>query len=109
MFQHGSKSVRLRDNGYAAGAGSDNSGVRLKMPDREVGRVIKHSVGNGDEGRLYRGADPSCPDAVRGHTWLRRLDSEPRADDSGTVSMLFEFERQACVDIYSVMIAPALN
>ena len=31
------------------------------------------------------------------------------ANDMGTVSMLFEFERQACVDIYSVMIAAGLE
>ena len=31
------------------------------------------------------------------------------ANDTGTVSMLFEFERQACVDIYSVMIAAGLE
>ena len=31
------------------------------------------------------------------------------ADDTGTVSMLFEFERQACVDIYSLMIAAGLE
>jgi hypothetical protein len=31
------------------------------------------------------------------------------ANDSGTVTMLFEFERQACVDIYSVMIAAGLE
>jgi len=31
------------------------------------------------------------------------------ANDSGTISMLFEFERQACVDIYSVMIAAGLE
>lgn len=31
------------------------------------------------------------------------------ANDSGTISMLFEFERQACVDIYSVMIASGLE
>ncbi|MGD0940658.1 MAG: hypothetical protein ABR905_13220 [Terracidiphilus sp.] len=31
------------------------------------------------------------------------------ANDSGTVTMLFEFERQACVDIYSVMIASGLE
>ena len=31
------------------------------------------------------------------------------ANDCGTVSMLFEFERQACVDIYSVMIAAGLE
>jgi hypothetical protein len=31
------------------------------------------------------------------------------ADDMGKVSMLFEFERQACVDIYSVLIAAGLE
>ena len=31
------------------------------------------------------------------------------ANDTGTVSMLFEFERQACVDIYSLMIAAGLE
>ena len=31
------------------------------------------------------------------------------ANDTGTVSMLFEFERQACVDIYSILIAAGLD
>ena len=31
------------------------------------------------------------------------------ANDTGTVTLLFEFERQACVDIYSVMIAAGLE
>jgi hypothetical protein len=31
------------------------------------------------------------------------------ASDSGTVNMLFEFERQACVDIYSVLIAAGIE
>jgi hypothetical protein len=31
------------------------------------------------------------------------------ANDSGTVSMLFEFERQVCVDIYSVLIAAGID
>ncbi|HUD76022.1 MAG TPA: hypothetical protein VMQ76_13200 [Terracidiphilus sp.] len=31
------------------------------------------------------------------------------ASDTGTVNMLFEFERQACVEIYSVMIAAGLE
>lgn len=31
------------------------------------------------------------------------------ANDTGRVNMLFEFERQACVDIYSVMIAAGLE
>jgi hypothetical protein len=31
------------------------------------------------------------------------------ANDNGTVTMLFEFERHACVDIYSLMIAAGLE
>jgi hypothetical protein len=31
------------------------------------------------------------------------------ADDTGTINMLFEFERQACVDIYSVLVASGLE
>jgi hypothetical protein len=31
------------------------------------------------------------------------------ANDIGTVSMLFEFERQACVEIYSILIAAGLE
>jgi len=31
------------------------------------------------------------------------------ANDTGTVSMLFEFERQACVEIYSLLIASGIE
>jgi hypothetical protein len=31
------------------------------------------------------------------------------ASDAGTVSMLFEFERQACVEIYSLLIAAGVE
>lgn len=31
------------------------------------------------------------------------------ANDAGTVTMLFEFERQACVDIYSVLVGAGLE
>jgi hypothetical protein len=31
------------------------------------------------------------------------------ANDTGKVSMLFEFERQDCIDIYSVMVAAGLE
>jgi hypothetical protein len=31
------------------------------------------------------------------------------ANDTGTVNMLFEFERHACIDIYSVLIAAGLE
>ena len=30
------------------------------------------------------------------------------ANDTGTINMLFEFERQVCVDVYSVLIAAGL-
>ncbi|HVU44807.1 MAG TPA: hypothetical protein VHD85_01700 [Terracidiphilus sp.] len=31
------------------------------------------------------------------------------ANDSGTINMLFEFERQACIDIYSVLIGAGIE
>ena len=31
------------------------------------------------------------------------------ANDTGTINMLFEFERQACVDIYSLLVAAGLE
>lgn len=31
------------------------------------------------------------------------------ADDSGTINMLFEFERQCCIDVYSTLIAVGLE
>ena len=31
------------------------------------------------------------------------------ASDTGAVSMLFEFERQACIDIYSILIAAGVE
>ena len=31
------------------------------------------------------------------------------ANDTGTVNMLFEFERQSCVDVYSILIAAGLE
>ena len=31
------------------------------------------------------------------------------ANDTGTVNMLFEFERQQCVDIYSILVAAGLE
>ena len=31
------------------------------------------------------------------------------ANDTGTINMLFEFERQSCVDIYSVLVAAGVE
>jgi len=45
----------------------------------------------------------------RRHSRLRWLGAEPGANDTGMINMLFEFERQACVDIYSLLIATGLE
>ena len=102
------KAVRLRNSRDAADRGSDKAAVRLKMPELMQGND-EHSLGDADEGcfaeepaRLVQtltGAILGCGGWV-----LSR-----GANDTGTMNMLFEFERQACVDIYSVLIAAGLE
>jgi len=109
MFHHRSKPVRLRDSGYALQPLSDKSGVRLTMPIHDAGRTMSipwamemKAISIEEPSRLVQnltGAILGCGGWV-----LSR-----GANDSGTVSMLFEFERQACVDIYSVLIAVGLE
>lgn len=79
------------------------------MPDREAGRAMTipwalemKAISIEEPSRLVQnltGAILGCGGWV-----LSR-----GANDSGTVSMLFEFERRACVDIYSVLIAAGLE
>ena len=109
MFHHRSKPVRLRDSGYALQPLSDKSGVRLTMPIHDAGRTMSipwamemKAISIEEPSRLVQnltGAILGCGGWV-----LSR-----GANDSGTVSMLFEFERQACVEIYSVLIAAGLE
>jgi hypothetical protein len=90
-------------------ARSDKASVRLMAPTREAARAISipwalqmKAVSVEEPSRLVQaltGAILGCGGWV-----LSR-----GASDTGTVSMLFEFERQACVDIYSVMIAAGLE
>jgi hypothetical protein len=90
-------------------ARSDKTNVRLIAPTREAARTISipwalqmKAVSVEEPSRLVQvltGAILGCGGWV-----LSR-----GASDTGTVSMLFEFERQACVDIYSVMIAAGLE
>jgi hypothetical protein len=101
--------VRLLNSGYALHPHSDNAGVRLTMPDSDAGLPMgvpwamqMKAVAVEEPARLVHtlsGAILGCGGWV-----LSR-----GANDTGTVNMLFEFERQACVDIYSVLIAAGVE
>ena len=79
------------------------------MPDSSEGRLISipwamrmTAISMEEPGRLVKsltGAILACGGWV-----LSR-----GANDVGEVSMLFEFERQACVEIYSILIAAGLE
>ena len=109
MFQSRARAVRLlhiRDGGVA---GSDKTGVRLTMLGFNGGQSTSvpwalqmKAVSIEEPTHLVKtltGAILGCGGWV-----LSR-----GANDTGTVNMLFEFERQACVDIYSVLIAAGID
>jgi hypothetical protein len=109
LFESRSCAVRLLNTRDAAAPGSDKANVRLTMPDHNAGQAMSipwamqmKAISIEEPSRLVQtltGAILGCGGWV-----LSR-----GANDCGTVSMLFEFERQACVDIYSVMIAAGLE
>jgi len=88
---------------------SDKANVRLTVPSHDAGAIISipwamqmKAVSIEEPSRLVQtltGAILACGGWV-----LSR-----GANDTGTVNMLFEFERQACVDIYSILIASGLE
>lgn len=102
-------SVRLRHSHQAVLSGSDKADVRVKVPTHDAARTIgvpwamqMRAVSAEEPSRLVQtltGAILGCGGWV-----LSR-----GANDTGMVNMLFEFERQACVDIYSVMIAAGVE
>jgi hypothetical protein len=101
--------VLLLHSGYASRTASDRKLVRLKMKGDSAGKAMNipwamqmKAVSIEDPGRLIRtlsGAILGCGGWV-----LSR-----GANDTGTINMLFEFERQDCVDIYSILIAAGLE
>jgi len=115
MFQSRSSTVRLLHIRYVVGFRSDKANVRRMMP--EYSAIPEFSTAQSmsipwalqmkaisveEPGRLVQiltGAILGCGGWV-----LSR-----GANDTGTVNMLFEFERQACVDIYSLLIAAGLE
>lgn len=109
MFQRRAKAVQLRNNRYPARRISDKTVVRLLMHERDERRaraipwaLQMRALSTEEPSRIVQtltGAILGCGGWV-----LSR-----GANDTGMVSMLFEFERQACVDIYSVLIAAGLE
>ena len=109
MFQRQPIPVRLLNNHQAAGLRSDKTGMRINWAERGAERnaaipwaMEMKAVSVEEPSRLVMtltGGILGCGGWV-----LSR-----GASDSGTVSLLFEFERQACLDIYSVLIASGLE
>jgi len=83
--------------------------MRITMPEYDAGQAMSvpwalqmKAISIEEPGRLVQtltGAILGCGGWV-----LSR-----GADDTGTVTMLFEFQRQACMDIYSLLIAAGLE
>src|SRR5208282_3428461 len=104
-----SRGVRVRDSFEAAPSVSDKRTVRNQMPDQCGNQTSSipwalqmKAVSTEEPSRLVQcltGAILGCGGWV-----LSR-----GANDTGMVNMLFEFERQACVDIYSILIAAGLE
>jgi hypothetical protein len=109
LCQRRSYGVRVRDSFDAAPAITDESIVRNQMPDQCGSQTSSipwamqmRAVSTEEPSRLVQcltGAILGCGGWV-----LSR-----GANDTGMVNMLFEFERQACVDIYSVLIAAGVE
>ena len=109
MSESRSKAVSLRNNGDAAGRGSDKADVRLTVPTLDATQTMMipwalqmKAISIEEPSRLVQtltGAILGCGGWV-----LSR-----GANDTGTGSMLFEFERQACMDIYSLLIGAGLE
>ncbi len=101
--------MRVQHMRDALMTGSDNAGVRLTMREFNGGQATSipwamqmKAVSIEEPSHLVKtltGAILACGGWV-----LSR-----GANDTGTVNMLFEFERQVCVDIYSVLIAAGID
>ena len=109
MCQSGSHSVQLLHIRQGPGHVSDKENVRQAIPLRDMEQTSAipwamqmRAVSMEEPSRLVQtltGAILGCGGWV-----LSR-----GANESGGVNMLFEFERQTCVDIYSVLIAVGLD
>ncbi len=101
--------VRLRNTTHPLQSDTDKRHVKMKMQETSRRQALSipwalqmKAVSTEDPSRLVQtltGAILGCGGWV-----LSR-----GANDTGRVNMLFEFERQACVDIYTILIAAGLE
>jgi hypothetical protein len=101
--------VQVRDRFDAAPAATDKTTVRSQMTDQSGVQICSSpwamqmkAVSIEEPSRLVQrltGAIHGCGGWV-----LSR-----GTNDTGMISMLFEFERQACVDIYSILVGAGLE
>jgi hypothetical protein len=109
MCQRRSSAVRLRNRFHPPAPDSDKQQVKLKTPEPNPRQTLSipwalqmKAVSIEEPSRLVQlltGALLGCGGWV-----LSR-----GANDSGRVNMLFEFERQACVDIYTLLVASGVE
>jgi hypothetical protein len=103
------KRVRVRDSFDAVPAVTDKNVVRSQMPDQ--GRVQMCSIPWAMQMKAVSTEEPSrlvqfLTGAILGcGGWVLSRG----ANDTGMINMLFEFERQVCVEIYSILIAAGLE
>ncbi len=109
LSQSGSRGVRLRHNYYAARRDSDKAEVRLTVPTLHAEQTI--SIPWALQMKAISIEEPShlvqtLTGAILGcGGWVLSRG----ANETGTITMLFEFERQSCVDIYSILIAAGVE
>jgi hypothetical protein len=103
------KRVQVRDSFDAASSATDKTTVRSQTPDQ--GRPKMCSIPWAMQMKAVSTQEPSrlvqcLTGAILGcGGWVLSRG----ANDTGMINMLFEFERQACVDIYSILIAAGLE
>jgi hypothetical protein len=109
LCQRRSGGVQLRDSFDVAPAVSDKGNVRSQnqnqgniQPETIPWAMQMKAVSTEEPSRLVQ----SLTGAILGcGGWVLSRG----ANDTGAINMLFEFERQACVEIYSVLIAAGLE
>jgi hypothetical protein len=103
------KRVQVRYSFDAVPAVTDKNVVRNQMPDQ--GRAQMCSIPWAMQMKAVSTEEPSrlvqfLTGAILGcGGWVLSRG----ANDTGMINMLFEFERQACVEIYSILIAAGLE
>jgi hypothetical protein len=109
MCQRRSSAVRVRNSFHPWAAVTDKQHVKLTMPEPSPRQTLgipwamqMKAVSIEEPSRLVQ----SLTGAILGcGGWVLSRG----ANDSGRINMLFEFERHACVDIYTVLVAAGVE